>query len=896
MTTPFTATYRLQFRNGMTFERAADLAGYLAALGISHLYASPIFAAAPGSTHGYDVARNDRFDEALGGEEGFVRLSDTLKSEGLGLILDFVPNHMAANEANPWWHSVLEWGRQSPYARHFDVDWSAPRLLLPVLGEPYGTMIERGEFAVTQAPGAGGFDLALYDRTLPLTPPSYARILDRVDHREAKALGEAFAETTAGSAAELKGELARLAGDQAFRAKIDETLDALSAQDIHALHEAQPWRLAHWRLGREALSYRRFFEISDLVCLRIEDPAVFEDVHARLRALIDEGRVEGLRIDHIDGLADPKGYLERLRGLCPGKAFPVFVEKILEGSEEPRRDWPMSGTTGYEFITALAGLFVDRAQRADMTEAYEGFTGDRVAFDRQIADCKREILSRNLASELDALTERAVLIASGSLKTRDLGRDSLRQAIVEFIAALPVYRTYVDGNDIDPLDRVLIEQAARSARTARRIDNPAAIDFIERLALLEPPEPSLKDEVRAFAVRLQQTSGPVMAKGAEDTVYYRYNRLIALNEVGGAPDVFGASCEVFHAAMARRQANEPDGLSATATHDTKRGEDARARLYALSEMPQQWCAATERWSAMNAAFRRRLEGGVAPDRADEWLFYQALAGVWPAELIGEERPDLEPLCARMRAFMEKALREAKRRTSWTDQASAYEDAVAEFVRQALSWSTGAAFLSDFAATCAPLWRAGALNGLSQLAIKLTAPGVPDIYQGSEVWDFSLVDPDNRRPVDFTRLAEMAEVSTATTDPMNDWQSGAPKFALLRAGLRLRGERPELFSQGVYRALKVRGRFADNVLAFARLKGRDMAITVVPRLALSLLAGARHPHIEPSRWQDTVVELPGSAAGREFVDVVTGETMEINGPVAVERMLARFPVAILASAG
>jgi (1->4)-alpha-D-glucan 1-alpha-D-glucosylmutase len=890
-----TATYRLQFREGTTLAQAAALAPYLSALGVSHLYASPLFTAVPASTHGYDGIDFERIDPALGGEEGFNFLCAALKKAGLGLVLDFVPNHMAASEENLWWRSVLEWGAESPFAGFFDIDWSAPKLLLPILSVPYGEALRDGTLGVAFDAATGSFSFTCYDRRLPLSPPSYVLLLAMAGDEALVAIGHRFAGASREQAEGLKAEIAAAVDGRSANAVAEAVSAAIADPDrLDAIHESQCWRLAHWRLGREALSYRRFFEIAGLVGLRVEEPAVFDAVHARLLSMICAGQVTGVRIDHIDGLADPQAYLERLSDAAPY----LLVEKIVGQGEELPPGWPVAGTTGYEFIAAVADIFIDRTQEEEITRAYDAFIGASVDYRRAAASAKREIFERNLAAERALLTEWAHLIATADPRTRDVGRDSLRRAIVELAVALPVYRSYVGADGISPADRAAIESAAADARLSGRLEDPAALSFVTALLLKDGLGAAASDAAPVFTARFQQSTGAVMAKGIEDTMFYRYNRLIALNEVGGAPGRYGAPLESFHESMAKRQRTQPGGLSATSTHDTKRGEDARARIYALSEMPRAWRDGVARWSMLNAPFRFWLPSGPAPEPEMEWLFYQALAGSWPAEWVGRgiavpEEPDLMLLRGRMLAFMEKAVREAKTRTRWTTRDEAYEHAVAEFVTAALTPETGGPFLADFALVCRPVWIAGAINSLAQLAVKLCAPGVPDIYQGTELWDFSLVDPDNRRPVDFdTRQAMAAAILGRSPEALlADWTTGAPKLSLLIAGLGLRNAHPALFASGDYVPLEVLGRRADHVVAFARVREDTVAAIVFPRFVVSLSAQDL-PLVPAKTWGDTVVVLPGAVRRRRMHDVVTGATLSPGSHLIVSEALARFPVALL----
>jgi (1->4)-alpha-D-glucan 1-alpha-D-glucosylmutase len=891
-----TATYRLQFRGGMTLAQAAALTPYLSALGVSHLYASPLFTAVPASTHGYDGIDFERIDPALGGEEGFDFLCTALKKSGLGLVLDFVPNHMAASEENLWWRSVLEWGAESPFAGFFDIDWSAPKLLLPILGVPYGDALHDGALGVAFDAASGSFSFTCYDRHFPLSPPSYTLLLAMAGDEALAAIGHRFTSASRKQAESLKAELAAATADARLADAIFRAVSAVIADPdrLGVIHESQCWRLAHWRVGREALTYRRFFEIAALVGLRVEVPDVFDAVHARLLSMIRSGQVAGVRIDHIDGLADPQVYLDRLADTAPY----LLVEKIVGQGEELPATWPVAGTTGYEFIAVLADLFIDRAQEAEITRAYDAFVGETIDYRRAAASAKRYIFERNLAAERTLLTEWAHLIATADPRTRDIGRDSLRRAIVELAVAMSVYRSYVGAVGISVADRIVIESAAAEARLSGRLEDPAALEFVTALLLKEAPGTPALDAAPAFTARFQQSTGAVVAKGIEDTMFYRYNRLIALNEVGGAPDRYGAPLECFHEAMAKRQRTQPGGLSATSTHDTKRGEDARARIYALSEIPRAWRDGVARWSVLNAPFRCSLLTGPAPEPQMEWLFYQALAGSWPAEWVGcgssiPEEPDLGHLRGRMLAFMEKVVREAKTRTSWTNGDEAYESAVADFVTAALTAETGAPFLADFALVCQPVWIAGAINSLAQLAVKLWAPGVPDIYQGTELWDFSLVDPDNRRPVDFdTRQAMAASIRGWKPEALlADWTAGTPKLALLIAGLSSRNAHPALFESGDYVPLQVLGQRAEHVVAFARVWEDSVATVVLPRFVVGLSAQDL-PFVPTTAWGDTVVLLPEVIRRRRMYDIVTAATHSTDGRLIVSDALARFPVARL----
>ena len=743
------------------------------------------------------------------------------------------------------------------------------------------------------------FPSPIQDLRLPLTPPTYARILARIESEPFADLARRFAVSRPETSEATKEELARLAADDAVARSVTAVLDEIVADSslLHDLHEAQVWRASYWRAARERLTYRRFFEIADLVGVRVERQRVFDDVHALLLRLVGEGVLDGIRLDHIDGLADPKSYLDRLQAATGApEPFYLLVEKILGPGERLRRSWPVAGTTGYEFITALAGMFVPPGAGDALDAAYTDFVGGPVDYAAMVDETKRRILSRNLAGELDFLKDMAARLADRDRATRDYGADSLRRAILEFAAAMPVYRTYVSVEGPSAEDRDIVEGAAARVHEGREVEDPGAVAFIARVLMLDFPDPDMQAGALEFVQRFQQTTGPVMAKALEDTVFYRYNRLIALNEVGGEPEHVGAPLGAFHDAMAMRLADQPSGLTATATHDTKRGEDARARLYVLSEMPEPWAAAVARWHARLEALLGEADGSVAPEPVMEWLFYQALAGVWPADLDASDRPGCAALAERVDAYMIKVVREAKVRTSWAAPAPDYESAVSAFVRGALEDD---AFRAEFVATCRPVFLAGAVNALSQLAVKLCAPGVPDIYQGTELWDLSLVDPDNRRPVDFDACAAAVRHAEAA-EPMAllaDWRSGRVKARLLAAGLRLRGERPDLFAAGDYVPLEIEGAERDRVVAFARLgPNGERVVVVAPRLVLPLMraAGSDAPPIVPAAaWKDTSVLLPGSLRGR-YRDVVTGLGSEAGDRLRLAAVLEGFPVAILAS--
>lgn len=824
-----TATYRIQFRNGMTFDRAAGLVPYLKRLGISHLYASPIFTATSDSTHGYDVTDANEIDPVIGGRAGFDRMVNALKEAGLGLILDIVPNHMAASLENAWWRDVIEHGEQSRYARHFDIDWTR-RLTLPFLGDTFEAVLENGEISVKADPKTGRPAFAYYESFYPLTPESW-------QGREA------------------------------------EVLQLTDKAEIAKLHERQPWRLMSWRDAPRDLSYRRFFEITGLVGVRVEDPAVFDDTHRLILELVHSGAVDGLRVDHVDGLADPKAYLERLRQEAGPDCY-LTVEKILGKDEYLPEDWPISGTTGYEFIESLSDVLVDGEKIRALRKAYDEVSGKSVNMVTELRAAKLLMTNRNFAGEFNRLLDIAMHIASSDGIA--LEKEVVQTALRELLIAFPVYRTYGNAQGMPAESSEMLQRVAEKVRTSANAPDPTALDFLTRILA---GEVSASDEATHFRTRFQQLTGPLMAKSVEDTLFFRQNMELALNEVGAEPIPRAFSVDRFHAEMKTRLERQPDALSGTSTHDTKRGEDARARLYTLTEAPEQWAECVTRWRQMNHAKVTVLEDGPAPKPAVEWMLYQALAGVWPTTLQPQDEAGLKALEERFLAFVEKALREAKLRTDWADSNDAYEKAVQDYAAHLLS-PANQTFLQDFAAALRPFIQAGLVNSLTQSVIKLTAPGVPDIYQGSEALNFSLVDPDNRREPDFSALEAMLnghETPESATE--ESWLSGKLKQHLTAKLLHLRQQMPSLFRRGDYLALTANGKHAENVIAFARADNDKALIIIAPRLVFSALQGLAQPN--NARWEETDIPLPAPLANRRYRDILSGEEKQLTDRFSLE---------------
>lgn len=836
MNTP-TATYRLQFRNGMTFDRAAALVPYLKHLGISHLYASPIFTAASGSTHGYDVTNANEIDPTLGGRGGFDRLVSALKNAGLGLILDIVPNHMAASLENAWWRDVIAKGEKSPYAHHFDIDWSR-RLTLPFLGDDFDTVLANGELAIKADPLTGEPALAYYDNFYPLVAESW-------QSREQALIGET-----------------------------DHTLIA----DIHA---QQPWRLMSWRDAANDLSYRRFFEITGLVGVRVEDEAVFDDAHRLILELVHSGAVDGLRIDHVDGLADPQGYLTRLRQKVGPECY-LTVEKILGKGEHLPADWPVSGTTGYEFIAALSDVLVDDAKLANLRKAYDSVAGRRVNMREELRDAKLLMVDRNFNGEFSVLVSLALTIGHAEIPVPQ--EDAVRQALRELLIAFPVYRTYGTEQGLPEADTALLNKVVESVQRSPYAPDAAALDFVRRILVGDVAKSALGAAAR-FRTRFQQLTGPLMAKSVEDTLFFRQHVDLALNEVGAEPLPRTFSLDRFHAEMQTRLERQPDALSGTSTHDTKRGEDARARLYTLTEAPERWADCVARWRQMNHSKVQLLDDGHAPRPMVAWMIYQALAGVWPVNLQADDVEGLRALEERFVAFVEKALREAKQRTDWIETNDAYEQAVLDYVRHLLS-PENREFLTDFTASLQPFIRAGLVNSLTQTVIKLTAPGVPDIYQGSEALNFSLVDPDNRLEPDYAELERLL-VDEEQADPhsQESWSSGQLKQFFIYRLLHLRQQMPSLFRRGAYLPLTVAGEEAEHLIAFARVQNEDALIVLAPRLLFDAIDGS---------LAGANIALPAELANRRYRDILSSEEVFLTDKVNL-RSIGGFTFAVLVSA-
>lgn len=835
------STYRLQFYKGFTFRDATAITPYLAALGITHAYASPYLKARRGSTHGYDVIDHCSLNPELGTREDYDAWMAALANHGMSHVLDIVPNHVGvATNDNAWWNDVLEKGRASKYADYFDITWEgSPRpemrdkVLLPVLGGPYGEVLEKGELKVEEF--GGKYWAAYYDRRFPLSPESSGAI---------------------SSLSEINGR----------------TGDSRSFDKLDQLLQAQHYRLAYWRDASEEINYRRFFDIKDLAALRQENPATFEETHRFVLGLVKAGKITGLRVDHPDGLYDPLQYLRRLREAAGD--VQITVEKILAPDEPLPEEWPVDGTTGYDFLNRINGLFVDPRGEGPLTELYESWTGDSTPFEEIVYRKKLLIVDRSFANELTMLSHLLDRIAQSDRRTRDFTLRTLREALRQVVACFPVYRTYIadgkvrerDEKDIGAAIGLAIE---RNASIERRV-----FEFISDALLLRTPDKAI---AQRFAAKFQQLTAPVTAKGIEDTAFYVYQRFVSLNEVGGDPAVFGVSPGTVHAYLKDRQEKWPFGLSPLSTHDTKRSEDVRARLNVLSEIPSEWPAVVERWREVNGALRTSPK---SPDANEEYLIYQTVLGAWPMEGQIDES-----FVERIKAYALKAMREAKVNTSWTAPDSAHEEAVARFITAMLANEKFVESLSAFAQRVS---RWGMMNSLSQTLLRLTAPGVPDTYQGSELWDLSLVDPDNRRPVDYAKRAKMLdELPESPDELLRAPRDGRIKLFVTARALHCRQEYFGLFSRGEYVPLGD----GEHYFAFLRRHEERQALVVVPRFVSSMMGQGDSLIIPAESWGDRTIELPESLRVR---NVFTGERMGLSRSLRLADILKDCPVGLFVS--
>jgi (1->4)-alpha-D-glucan 1-alpha-D-glucosylmutase len=985
------STYRLQFNHRFTFSDATKVLLYLDELGISDIYASPYFKARKGTMVGYDIVDPTRLNPEIGTEAAYNRLIRELQKRKMGQILDIVPNHMyVGSEDNAWWLDVLENGPSSPYASFFDIDWHpvkrelTNKVLIPVLGEPYGTVLERQELQLIFE--AGAFFLYCYDRRLPMLPETYVDILKhRIEKLETllpiddpslvKLLSimtafsclPSYMEREQSKRAErsrekeiIKKRLYKLHKEsRAIRDFIDENVrifngtkkESHSFDLLNDLLGKQVWRLSYWRVAAEEINYRRFFDINSLAAIRMEDPIVFQKTHELVLKLIGEGKVTGLRVDHPDGLHDPSEYFKRLQRECflrvrlahtqrvqgkkpstPVEATPepdilrqyakmvasdpqlkpfyVVGEKILSKDEKLPEDWPIFSTVGYDFLNMLNGIFVDTANGKAFDKIYERFVRSKMDYQNLVYEKKRLIMTASMSIEINTLAHHLNRLSEKNRHTRDFTLNSLRTTITEVIACFPVYRTYVTCAGAHEADRCYIEQAVSKAKRKNPTLCESIFDFLKNVLLLNYPDDfgeADKMEWVDFAMRFQQVTGPVMAKGVEDTVFYIYNRLLSLNEVGGNPEGFGTALETFHAQNIETTRSRPYSLITASTHDTKRSEDVRARLNVLSEIPGEWHRCLSSWSKMNRKRKPVVEGQMVPDRNEEYFLYQTLLGVWPTTRMAFA--DHREFTRRIRDYMLKATREAKSNSSWINPDASYENALLAFIDAILLRSSSNNFLKYFPAIQKKVAYFGMLNALSQTLLKITSPGVPDFYQGTEMWDFSLVDPDNRRPVDFDvrrkaleklkkRMAERGEDrGNLVRELLRTWNDGTIKLYVTFLSLNYRRENSLLFRDGGYMPLAADGSLKENVCAFARFAENNAALVVVPRLMTRLVKSVKKMQFEARTWRDTAVMIPDEISGGAYRNIFTDEVLtevEQNGTkrLPLAELFAKFPVALL----
>ncbi len=970
------ATYRFQFNKSFTFKHATELVPYLSRLGISHCYASPLLTSRPGSPHGYDITNHKELDPEIGTIDEFNEFAATLKQYGISLILDLVPNHMGVGPDNPWWVDVLENGPASAYAGYFDIDWDPlkeelhGKVLIPILGSPYGQVLERGELHLHFDAALGKFYLKYYEHEFPINPLSYPMILEHRLEVLAARLGNTnpvFLEYQSILTAlkhlpvhtehdpermqeriREKNIAARRLSDVCQQSIeitefIQENLSDFEYHKdnpanrgrLHRLLEAQAYRLAFWRVALDEINYRRFFDINHLAGVRIEDFRVFNDTHQLILELVSRGQLHGVRIDHPDGLYDPGQYFQRfqehasralgqdihLQGTLLSSVrlpFYMVVEKILAPFEKLPETWAVHGTTGYEFANAVNGLFVDSRHEKEFTRIYQQFIGREIDFEELVYHCKMLIMRTSMTSEMSVLAHHLNKISETDWGTRDFTLNSLRNALMEVVACFPVYRTYIAAGEVNgdfgfrvsKEDRKYVHWAISLAKKRSTAIDTSIFDFIQNILLLNfGPE---KDEdyrrtAAEFAMKFQQYTGPVMAKGMEDTAFYRFNRLVSLNEVGGEPDQFGLSVALFHYKNQERARRVPYTLLNTSTHDTKRSEDVRARIDVISEIPDEWHQVVYQWSEMNQCHKTAFGDTLYPDRNDEYLFYQTLVGVWPLYRPGEI--EHLQLLDRIENYMLKAIRESKVHTSWINTNAEYEEAMLRFIRRALSAQDSPVFLDNLQVFLNKVTRPGLMNSVSQTVLKLTVPGIPDIYQGTETWDFSLVDPDNRRPVDFAALKAMLSELEPALEPdislesrkkllkelLDSMENGKIKQFLTVMLLNFRKNHSNLFRKGEYLPVHVEGTMSDHVVAFARRYKGQSLLVIVPRMNYKLMSQGQGDHFPVGEdvWADTRLLLPASLQRLQWKNVLTHEAVKSSGDeMMMKDVFTDFPVAVL----
>jgi (1->4)-alpha-D-glucan 1-alpha-D-glucosylmutase len=954
------ATYRLQLNRDFTFNQAREIVPYLSAIGISHCYISPCLKARPGSMHGYDIVDHNALNPEIGTPEEFDQFVNSLQEHGMGLILDIVPNHMGVmGSDNAWWLDVLENGEASAFASFFDIDWNPPKeelqgkILVPVLHDHYGTVLESGDLKLVFRPEQGEFDICYKIHRFPVNPREYPRILqsaanklaarvpqDSTELLELQSLNTAFGHLPARQEANHDQIIERNRDKEIHKRRLAELCtrspqvtssiqDAVAAlngnpsdpSSFNALHElikAQAYRLANWRVASDDINYRRFFDTNDLAALRMENENVFEATHRLILKFVAEGKVDGLRVDHPDGLYDPARYFERLdRAMADALNQSasdrsdlgyLVIEKILTGKERLRSEWPVCGTTGYDFANLVNGLFVDTAAESRVERVYHAFVGHEVDYEDIAYRSRRLIIRVALASELSVLAYQLTRIALTKRHTCDFTMNNLRDALTEVVANFPVYRTYVNSSDVSEDDVRYIRTAISAAKRRSPAGDTSVFDFISQVLLTsiaEGHDAGYRRAVTAFAMKFQQFTSPVMAKGLEDTAFYRYNRLVSLNDVGGDLLRFGITTDEFHLANQERHREWPHTMLATSTHDSKRSEDVRARINLLSEMSLPWKLHVRDWKRFNRIHASEVDGTPAPSPNDEYALYQTLIGAWPLHPLTNSE-DLKKFRERIVNYLLKAVREAKQNTSWINQNAEYEKGITAFVNAILTPGPENRFLNDFVPFQKRIARLGLWNSVSQTLLKLTSPGVPDIYQGNEVWDFSLVDPDNRRPVDYEHRREVLEAlrklgSSPDESPLHAMletpEDGRLKLYVTWKTLCARKQWPDVFREGEYVPVEVQGEKADHVVALLRAHEGTTVLVVAPRLVFSLLGESDRPPAGPDVWGDTKIVLPSRPGHANCRNIFTGTVLDLplsaGSLIPVSEILKNFPVALCA---
>lgn len=936
------ATLRLQFRREFQLDDATRRLDQFAAMGLSHVYASPLQQAREGSTYGYDIVDYATINPELGGEEALRRLAAGLRQRGMGLILDIVPNHMATSYENAWWRQVLEGGSSSRYAEYFDIDWQSAdpvlqgKVLAPFLGQPYGEALASGDLKLRIDGQNGAFFVEYFAQRFPVALRDYAAILGGIDDARCKRLAGLFADL-GGPTIDTRhvnearravvAEIGDGAGPAIERAIAEFSADTAEGQArLHRLLERQHYRLAWWRNAAEEINWRRFFEVSDLIGMRVDRNEVFRDQHALVFQLYAEGVIDGVRVDHIDGLANPRLYCQQLReqlealapqrqaaGLSPTPY--IVVEKILSEGETLPLDWRVDGNTGYDFMDEVSSLLHDESGAEPLESFWRQLSCGQQSFKEGLQAARHQLLAEHFVAEFEALVRLLHRIARSSMATRDVSRGSLRRALHALLVHFPTYRLYGEKSGRQEGDAQPLQQALDGARSMLRVSDHATLELLDKWLGAEPPataESEFETELRCKAmVKFQQLTPPLAAKSLEDTVFYRYGRLLSRNEVGSTPERLSRSIDEFHECNQRRQESFPRSLLATASHDHKRGEDTRARLAVLSEIPQQWLAAATRWRAINAQLRIHPDpehADEAPDSCDEYMLYQMLVAAWPPGLQPDDLDGLRALAARLGDWQQKAMREAKARSDWMLPNTSYEDASRAFISHSLGLVEGAepstfsgAFAKDVADFVSRIECAGVINSLSQALMRMTSPGIPDLYQGTDRWDFSLVDPDNRRPVSFDDeiMFHRGRIDCERANELlENWRDGRIKEQVVASALNLRKQLPEVF-QGGYVPLQVEGAQAEHVVAFARHDAQHWVVVIVSRLSMSLLGETCVPRIDAAAWGETRVLLPEalrSAMHREnFNDALLHQQVAVaEDGIRVADALAVLPIALLTS--